>query len=161
MGLPRTLRAFLTAVPAAACAVALAGCGGHAATKQDVIARGNAICAGALRDLRATPAPAGGETSLSGLAAYLQSVLPTLAREASNLEALPRPAADRAVLNQYLSAFGRSQASYRALVAAARRGDQTAVNQALAQLQANPAPSLAARYGLNQCAGAAGTAVPR
>ena len=150
------LRAPLAAVLAA---LVVAGCGGHAATKQDVIARGNAICAGALRDLRATPTPAGG--SLSGLATYLQSVLPTLQREASNLQALPRPATDRALLNQYLSAIRLSQASDRALLAAARRGDQTAVNQALAQLQANPASSLAARYGLAQCGSAAGTAVPR
>jgi len=50
---------------------------------------------------------------------------------------------------------------YGELAAAARRGDQDAVNLALAQLAANPASSLAARYGLNQCAGAAGTAVPR
>jgi hypothetical protein len=152
------LRAPLAATLAA---LVVAGCGGHTATKQDVIARGNAICAAALRDLRATPAPTGGETSLPGLATYLGSVMPILQREASSLQALPRPAADRALLNRYLSAIERSGGTYRALAAAARRGDQTAVNQALAQLQANAAPSLAARYGLSQCVGAAGTAVPR
>jgi hypothetical protein len=139
----------------------ITACGGHTATKQDVIARANAICAGALRDLRATPPPAGGETSLPGLAAYLSAVMPILQREVADLQHLPRPTADRALLDQYLSSIAKSGATYRALTAAARRGDQDAVNQALAQLEANPSPSLAARYGLNECAGGAGTAVPR
>jgi hypothetical protein len=149
------------ALTAAVAALVVTACGGHTVTKQDVIARGNAICAGALRDLRATPPPAGGETSLPGLAAYLRAVMPILRRESSSLQRLPTPAADRALLGQYLSAVAKSDATYSALAAAARRGDQDAVNQALAQLEANPASSLAARYGLNQCTGAAGTTVPR
>ncbi len=152
---------FRTALVAALGALVVTACGGHTASKQDVIARGNAICAAALRDLRATPSPAGGETSLSGLAAYLRAAMPILQREVSSLKTLPRPAADRALLDQYVAAVTKSGATYRALAAAAGRGDQDAVNQALAQLQANPASSLAARYGLTQCAGAAGTAVPR
>jgi len=150
-----------TALATALAALIVTACGGHTATKQDVIARGNAICAAAQRELLVTPSPAGGETSLPGLAAYLSAVTPILRREVSNLQALPRPAADRALLDQYLLAVARSGTTYRALAVAARRGDQGDVNQALAQLQANPASSLAARYGLNQCAGAAGTAVPR
>jgi hypothetical protein len=155
---PVRLRVALATVLAA---LVVTACGGHTATKQDVIARGNAICAGAQRDLLATPPPAGGETSLPGLAEYLDAIMPILQREVSNLKALPRPAADRALLDQYLSAVAESGATYRALAAAARRGDQDGVNQALAQLEANPASSLAARYDLSQCAGGAGTAVPR
>jgi hypothetical protein len=150
-----------TALAAALAALVVAACGGHTATKQDVIARANAICAGATRDLLATPPPAGGETSLPGLAAYLQAITPILQREISNLKTLPRPAADRALLEQYVSAVAQSGATYRTLGAAAQRGDQDGVNQAFAQLQANPASSLAARYGLTQCAGAGGTSVPR
>jgi hypothetical protein len=150
-----------TALVAAVAAVAVTACGGHTTNKQDVIARANAICAGAARDLLATPPPAAGETSLPGLAAYLHAIMPILQREVSNLQALPRPAADRALLDQYVSAVTKSGTTYRALAAAAQRGDQDAVNQALAQLGANPASSLAARYGLSQCTGAAGTAVPR
>ena len=150
-----------TALATALVALVVTDCGGHTATKQDVIARGDAICAGALRDLQATPPPAEGETSLPGLAAYLRATMPILQRKVSDLKALPRPAADRALLDQYLAAVAQSGAIYRTLAAAARRGDQDGVNQALAQLDANPAPSLAARYGLNQCAEAAGTAVPR
>lgn len=155
---PVRLRVALATVLAA---LVVTACGGHTATKQDVIARGNAICAGAQRDLLATPPPAAGETSLPGLAEYLDAIMPILQREISNLKALPRPAGDRALLDQYLSAVAESAATYRALAAAARRGDQDGVNQALAQLEANPASSLAARYGLIQCAGGAGTAVPR
>jgi len=150
-----------TALVVALVALIVTACGGHTVTKQDVIARGNAICAGAQRDLLATPSPAAGETSLPGLAEYLSAIMPILRREVSNLQALPRPAADRALLDRYVTAVASSGATYRTLAAAAGRGDQDAVNQALAQLAANPASSLAARYGLNQCAGASGTAVPR
>jgi hypothetical protein len=149
------------ALAAGVISVGLAACGSSAPTKKDVIARANAICAGAQRDLLATPPPAGGETSLPGLAAYLHTVMPILQHEVSNVEALPRPATDRALLDQYVSAMTQSGATYRALSEAAQRGDQTGVNQALAQLQANPSSSLAARYGISQCASAAGTGVPR
>lgn len=145
---------------AAGC-IAATACGGHTATKDDVIARGNAICAGALRDLRATPSPASGRTSLANLAAYMDAVLPIVQREVSNLRALPRPAANRRLLNQYVAAVSRSASTYRSLAQAARRGDQAGVNQALATLQGNPAATLAGRYGISQCASAGGTAVPR
>ncbi|MBV8991539.1 MAG: hypothetical protein JO372_23505 [Solirubrobacterales bacterium] len=137
----------------------LAACGGHAVTKQDVIAQGNAICAGALRDLRAIPPPAGGETSLPALAADLRSALPIVQGEVSSLRALPRPAEDRALLDRYVAAMTSSLSAYRSLAAAAQRGDQTGVDRALAALQTNPAPKLAGRYGLSQCASAEGTAV--
>lgn len=152
---------FQTALAAALATIVVTACGGHTATKQDVIARGNAICAGAQRDLLATPSPAEGETSLPGLAEYLAAIMPILRREVSNLEALPRPSANRALLDQYISAVASLGATYGKLATAAQHGDQDAVNAALAQLAANPASSLAARYGLNQCAGTAGTAVPR
>ena len=149
-------------LPACALAcIAAAACGGHTVTKQDVIARGNAICAGALRDLRATPYPASGKTSLANLAAYMHAVLPILQREVSNLHALPRPAAERRLLNQYVAAVSSSASAYRSLAQAARRGDQAVVNQALATLQGSPAASLAGRYGISQCESAGGTAVPR
>jgi hypothetical protein len=157
---PVPLRIVLAGALATLAALMVTACGGHTVNKQDVIARGNAICAAAQRDLLVTPSP-GGETSLPGLGAYLRAVMPILQREVSNLQALPRPAADRALLNQYVAAVTKSGTTYRALAAAAGHGDQDGVNQALAELQVNPASSLAARYGLNQCAGATGTAVPR
>ena len=142
-------------------ALSLAACGGHSATKQDVIARGNAICAAALRELRATPSPASGGTSLAALATYLARGRPD--RAAGGLQ--PPRAAEagrgQALLNRYVAAVSSSAATYRSLAEAARRGDQAGVNQALATLQANPAATLAGRYGISQCASAGGTAVPR
>jgi hypothetical protein len=157
---PRRFRRGVGAALAAGC-VAATACGGHTATKQDVIARGNAICAGALRDLRATPYPTSGKTSVANLAAYMDAVLPIVQREVSNLRALPRPATDRPLLDRYVAAVSSSASTYRSLAKAARRGDQAGVNQALATLQANPAATLAGRYGISQCASAGSTAVPR
>jgi hypothetical protein len=139
--------------------IVVAACGSHAATKQDVIARGNAICAGALRDIRALPAPAGGATSPSALSAYLQQAIPLIDKEIAGIRALPRPARDRSLLVRYEAALTAGEHGYRALSAAARAGDATAVADALATLRANSAETLAAQYGLTQCASAAGTGV--
>ncbi len=139
--------------------IVLAACGSHPATKQDVIARGNAICAGALRELRAIPPPSSGGTSLPALSAYLKDALPIVEGEVSNLRALPRPAQDRALLDRYVAAMTSSSSAYRSLAAAAGRGDQNGVDQALATLQTNPAATFAGQYGLSQCASAGSTAV--
>jgi hypothetical protein len=148
-----------SAIAAIATCVALAGCGGaKQATKQDVVSRANAICTGALRDIRALPSPAAGG-STSGLAKYLRQVVPIIDKEVANLRALPRPARDRAVLDRYLAAMAGVDAKYRALLAAARSGDAGAVSDTLSTLAASPAAGLAERYGLSQCASASGTAV--
>ncbi len=135
------------------------GCGGHTATKQDVIARGNAICAGALRDIRALPAPASAGASTAALAKYLGQVVPIVDRETDGLRALPRPARDRALLRSYVAALGAADRQYRTLLAAARSGDAAGVSQTLAALASSPAAGLAGRYGLAQCASASGTAL--
>jgi hypothetical protein len=141
-------------------AAALAGCGAgganSSATKQDVIARGNAICAATLRAERATPSPSGTGGSL---ATYFRSALPIVEKEAAQLRSLPRPARDRAVLTRYLAAMASLQRQYRALATATASGDGAATAQALAALRSSPAPALAGRYGLTQCAAAAGTGV--
>lgn len=153
------MRARTITVAVAACLVVAACGGGHAATKQDVIARGNAICAGALRDIRALPSPATGGASTAALAKYLQQVVPIIHTEITNLRALPRPTRDRALLDRYLAAMTATEAQYHALIAAARSGNSAAVSDALSTLAASPAAGLADRYGLTQCASAAGTAV--
>jgi hypothetical protein len=152
-------RPLLTTALTAACAAALAGCGGQQATKQDVIARGNAICASALQNIRAVPSPAGGSTSLAGLAAYVGQVAPIVDKEARQLRALPKPAEQRALLARYLSAVAADAAEYRTLAAAARAGDSAGVAQALADLRDSQAASLASEYGLTQCAAPGSTAV--
>jgi hypothetical protein len=156
----RPRRSALVAVLAMGlCPATLTACGGTQVTRQDVIARGNAICAGALQDIRAVPAPAGGAGSLGGLAAYVRRVAPIVEREARQLQALPRPAKDRALLERYLAAVAAEAGQYRALAAAAQAGDSAGVAQELANLRGSQAASLATQYGLTECAAPGSTAV--
>ncbi len=152
------MRRLTRATIAAAC-LAVAACGGHAATKQDVIAQGNAICAGALRDIRALPAPASAGSSTAALAKYLEQVVPIIHTETAGLRKLPRPARDGALLNRFLAAMGTTEAQYRTLLAAAQSGSSAAVSGALSALASGPSATLASQYGLTQCANASGTAV--
>jgi hypothetical protein len=139
-----------------AAAVSLAGCGGHTITKDDVIAQGDQICETAASSVRALSPPAG--QSLGELARYYRQVTPIVEAEVTKLRALPRPARDRALLLEYLSAVGRSAGEYEALVHATRTGDRAALVAAAAALRGNPAPSLANRYGMTRCGGSVGTA---
>ena len=153
-------RRFAGASIAAAClAATVAACGGHTATKQDVIARGNAICAQALREIRALPAPISGGTSTAGLAKYLAQVVPIIHTEIGGLRKLPHPPRDRALLQRFLAAMGSTEARYRAVLAAARSGDSASVSAALSALAGGASVTLAGQYGLTQCATAGGTAV--
>jgi hypothetical protein len=138
----------------------VAACGSGDATKKDVIARGNAICAGTLRSVRAVVPPSSTTSSRTALKSYLERVLPLVEKEVSQLRKLPRPSADRTILNQYIAAVTRAQSTYTSLAAAAARNDVSAIASGLSALRSNPAGSLAKRYGLTQCASAAGTSVP-
>ncbi len=133
-----------------AVAAALAGCG--AGAQPSFVARADAICAGALRQLRALPpAPAAGGSPLAG---YLARALPIVRAEARAVAALPRPgesARRRARLDAFLAALHTSAADLAALSAAAQRGDAAAVAVAAATLRASPLPALAAGYGLRAC----------
>jgi len=149
----RQLRAVATA--AAACALGLAGCGSHAATKQDVIARGNQICDTAAAAVRAVPPPAG--TSTQALARYYEQVLPIVDKEASQLQALPRPAQNRSTLKAYVDAIAASVTAYHKVVAAAQQGDSGTVASESAKLRASPAAGLAQLYGMTDCARSPGT----
>jgi hypothetical protein len=144
----------LAALPAAV-AVALGGCGGHTINKKDVIARGNQICETAASSVRAVHPPSGG--SLSELALYYKRVTPIVETEVTQLQALPRPPQDGALLNRYLDAIASSSTEYRALTAAAQAGDRGALASASAALRSNPAASLAASYGITGCGGSPGT----
>ena len=148
-----TLAACLVAVSATAC-------GGSSATKKDVIARGNAICSNALSSVRAVVPPPKGSTSGTALSGYFQRLLPIVNKEVSQLRKLPRPSTDKAVLNRYIDAITKAGATYKQLVAAAQRNDITSVAKDLSALRASPAQSLAQRYGMSQCASAAGAASP-
>ena len=135
----------------------LAGCGSHAETKQDYIARANAICESALRGIRNIAPPAGAVT-LPGLARFLRQVTPLVQSEISQLRALPRPSQDRPLLDRYRAALQVDRAHYTALAAAARSGDRQMMAEVTSALQASPSSALASRYGLSSCASSSGTA---
>ncbi|HTU97060.1 MAG TPA: hypothetical protein VMF14_14535 [Solirubrobacteraceae bacterium] len=139
--------------------LAVTACGGHTATKQDVVARANGICINTLRAARSVPPPAGGAGSPAALAAYLQKVVPIVEKEASDTRALPRPAQDRAVLDRYVAAVSADASQYRALARAAKNDDLAAISHGLAALRASQVPALAARYGLTRCSASAGSGV--
>jgi hypothetical protein len=134
-----------------------AGCGGSGYTKQDFIARANAICTNALRQTRSITPPSGAQASPgqdAALISYLSSVVPVLDSEASQLRALPRPpgdASEQAALKHYLAAVSQTVAYYKQLAAAAKRGDDQAVASAEAALGASPVYTLATNYGLRSC----------
>lgn len=156
---PRTATRALACVLLAVI-IGLASCGSRAETKQDFVARANAICASTTRAIR-NVAPAGaGAVSLPALGHYLASVTPLVDSEVKQLRALPRPAVGRRLLAQYLNAATAEAANYRALASAARSGDHAAVTSATAALQSSQATALAERYGLTACGGAAGTVMP-
>ena len=125
----------------------VAGCGSHAVTRAQVIARGDAICDTTLRAVRVN------ETG----SVQVSAIVPLIAREVSQLTALPRPAEDRALLTSYLSAMHMELTQWRALAAAQAAGRGSAVTQAQSELSRNGAPQLAARYGMRDCAGAGAT----
>lgn len=144
----------LAAALAAVTVLAVAGCGSSSPTRQDVIDRGNAICASALRSLRAIPSStAGGNPG-----GYFARVLPIVEAETTQLRKLPRPAAQRALLGRFIAAATRDTATYQALARAARAGDVGGENTALSVLRDSPSSSLAQRYGLVQCGAVTATA---
>ena len=136
-----------------AAAATITGCGGHSATRKDVIARANAICFTAQQAARSVASRA--RQTPKALAAYFDKVVPIVAKEARQLAALPRPQQRQATLNHYVDAVGASVADYRAAARAAAAGDAGGVTQALARLQSTEATRYAQAYGLNQCTGSA------
>jgi hypothetical protein len=152
-----TRRRSAATVGLATISIVLAACGG-AYTKRDFVARADAICTSAVRQARSIPPPAFSGTSTqapNGLNAYIAKLLPVVRTEIAQLRNLPRPAQGargRATLDRWFGALAADLHSYRTLAAAARQVDAEGVASAEAALRASPAPSLAARYGLNACA---------
>jgi len=138
------------------CAGALAACGA-AYTKQDYIARADAICASAVRDARAVPPPVltgTGSQQLAGLAQYLTTVLPIYESEARQLRGLKLPqetSSSKVALQRFLAALSAATAELRGLARAARGKDAQGVAVAEAGLRANTADPLAASYGFKSC----------
>lgn len=133
----------------------VAGCGTD--TKPDFIARADAICASAVREVRSIAAPSfthSARQRLSALGVYVTDVLPLVRSEATQLRALPRPqqgARERAALTRYLGALAQVVGVYGEFSAAAKTGDAQGVASAEAALRASPVAALANRYGLRSC----------
>lgn len=141
------MRRGQSVIAIAAVATAVAGCGSHAVTRAQVIARADAICANTLGAVRVSQAGRG----------HVAAVVPLIGREVRLLVALPRPAAEPGLLDRYLAAMRASLAQWRTLAAAQLRGSSAAAGAALAALSDSPAPELAARYGMRECAAAGAT----
>jgi hypothetical protein len=140
----------------------LAGCGAY--TKQDFIARADAICVSTVRATRLIAPPSfahPGAQQLHALATYASKVLPLVQSEARQLRSLPRPTggalSDRTDLTSFLSAFAGVAADYQSLETAAAKADAAGVARAEATLNASPVTSLATRYGLRSCGTAGAT----
>ncbi|MGA9858356.1 MAG: hypothetical protein WBQ18_10885 [Solirubrobacteraceae bacterium] len=140
-------------------ALLLAGCGGSAVSRSDVIARGNALCAAALRQIRTLAPPTTAPASLTAMSSYLHQIVPIVEKEIAGLRKLPVPDKGQRLFNSYIRSVTVTAADYRTLEHAAQAGDQTGVDAALSALSTSSASSLAAAYGFGQCATAAGTAV--
>jgi hypothetical protein len=137
-----------------ALALFLAGCGGSGYTKNDFIARADAICTSTLRQARALAPPASTSQPGGALAAYLRQLVPLVQSEADQLRALKRPpdkARDGATLTAYYKALGQIVDNYRRLETAARSSDIQTVTDVEATLRASPVAALAASYGLRSC----------
>jgi hypothetical protein len=152
---PRATTHALLLLATVLAAAAVTGCGGHSATRADVIARANAICFNTQQAVRSVASPAAGDANTKALAAYFDKVTPIVTQEARQLAALPRPQPRQAALNHYVDAVGASVAQYRAAARAAAAGDDGGVTQALARLQSGGATRYARVYGLTQCTGSA------
>ena len=147
---------------ALAAGVLLAGCGSY--TKQDFIARADAICTTTVRATRLIAPPSfghAGAEQLRALAGYTAKVLPLVQDEAKQLAGLPRPpggaTADKTTLTAFLGAFGALVGDYRTLETAASHANAAGVARAEAALAVSPVGSLAARYGLRSCGTAGAT----
>jgi len=142
-------------------AVPLSACGSSAVSRKDFIARANAICNNTLREMRNVPAPSStGAVTLPALARYLSAVAPIVDSEVKQLNALPKPSGDLALLRRYLSAQAATAAHYRALEDATKSGNTAAMTAAIAALNASPAQRLARAYGLAACTGPTRTTSP-
>jgi hypothetical protein len=153
---------FRSVTAALAVIASLAGCGSGTVTKQDFVARANAICNNALRQTRSIAPAATGTPKDQALSAYLAHLLPIVESESKQLHALKQPSQtnrEKALLNSYLAALDGVVGGFRQLQSAAAQGDTQGIANAEAALRASPVAARASNYGLRSCAGPGGTAV--
>jgi hypothetical protein len=102
------VRGWATAVVAALCVVA-AGCGGGGGgerlSRDDYVAKADAICLATVKKRRALPAP----TALAGIPRYVDRALPLLDAARSDLRALRPPAELEDEVTTWLAAIGEER----------------------------------------------------
>ncbi len=158
----------------AAVALSLASCGGGGdapdarepadppaarITKARLIERGDAICrrdqARLTARLAGIPAPKRA-AGISLVAPYLELNEQAIRSGAKKLDALGRPSADAALLENYLDERTTAANALRSAVAAAKQGDLPGFETALGTYGRNAAREAAARFGFRVCGVGAG-----
>jgi hypothetical protein len=159
IGIPSRI---LAAIAALAVIASLSGCGSTTVTKQDFVARANAICNNALRQTRSIAPAAAGTPKDQALSTYLSRLLPIVEAESKQLHALKQPSqtdSEKALLTGYFAALDGAVSGFRQLQSAAAQRDTQAIANAEATLRASPVAARASSYGLRACASPTGTAV--
>jgi hypothetical protein len=147
------MRIRVLALAALAVVAALAaGCGGGGGdrlTKEDYIAKADAICKSANEKLDALPAP----ESLEDVASLADDAIAIQEDALSQLRDLKPPEADEARLNEAYDLLGQQVEIGRQIAQAAKDGDEAKVQELLGQIDPvnEQADQIAQDYGLAEC----------
>jgi predicted transcriptional regulator len=162
-------RIRVAAFAAAVSAVVLAGCGGggsststaasgEALSKQELIAKGDAICRQAreqFQQLQQNP-----PTTAEDAAALTQKLIDITESELSQLRQLTPPASAESSMDDYLKAMEKNVGVLKQGLKAAQQGDATGYAEAQAKTVSQQVErlQLARSVGFNECSRPAGTA---
>jgi hypothetical protein len=133
----------------AALGLLLVGCGAAKGTP-DFVAKANAICAGANRQVEALPTQA---DTLRGLVASVSAEVPLAQAELTKLKALTAPSGKEAIFAKVLTNLGAELAAVQQIIKDARHSRTSAIaaiGQRMAPV-ANELDSEAIALGVTQC----------
>jgi ABC-type Na+ efflux pump permease subunit len=147
---------LLTVAVALVTVAIAAACGGGSAgelTKDQWIARADAVCAALAEELQAVPEP---RTPVE-IGEAGRQVFEIASRRLAELRDLPPPAADAAAIDEMLDAFEKVVTVSRQFTEAIAAGDEEAAAELFPQLEhrSREAEGLAEAYGLHVCGKAA------
>ena len=158
------------ALLAAAVALSMASCGGGddepaeregpQITKARLIERGDAICqrdqARVVAQLEQVLRPQQSDSAGAILVPYLERNEQAIRSGAKRIEALGRPSSDADVLDDYLDERTTAANALRTALAAAKKNDTPALEDALRDYSRNRAQEAATRFGFKLCGLGAG-----
>ncbi len=141
------------ALVAALAALAAAGCGGGGGerlSRDDFVAKADAICAGALADERKLAAP----TAISDIPGYVDKALPIVDHTISRLRELRPPAEIQSQVDDWLGKATQARGQLNTLRSAARTGEEATVHTAAATETGlgEQRDAAARQLGLTSCA---------